>query len=76
MSTIEDFKKNLRVMGIGGLFSYYGSFKSKRLGKYLMYSTNMAKNIIIKTDKDTIVISPEEPDEALKAIKEFLLSKD
>ncbi|MBA4167147.1 MAG: hypothetical protein H0X41_06340 [Chitinophagaceae bacterium] len=47
--------------GAGGLFGYYGNFRSLRIGKMKLYTTRRDRRILITTtDDDLIIISPDD----------------
>jgi hypothetical protein len=60
---------SFRIFGSGGLFGYYGVFKSFPLGSMTWYATSRRHPILIKTtDGRRIVISP---DNAPDVVDEF-----
>jgi hypothetical protein len=51
----------IRTWGSGGLFGYYGNFRSLRIGKMKLYTTRRDNRILITTvDDDLILISPDD----------------
>lgn len=51
----------IRTWGSGGLFGYYGHFRSTRLGKLKLYTTRRNNRILITTVDDyRLVISPDD----------------
>jgi hypothetical protein len=59
----------LRVFGVGGFCGSYGYFWSLRLGLFKAYITNTQTLIFIKYgDNKKILLSPERPEEFLRAI--------
>lgn len=58
--TADDFRKCIRLWGSGGLFGYYGSFKTGRLGKCKWYMTNRSNSVIVVTGEMTAVLSPND----------------
>lgn len=61
--TIPDlFKLKIsRTFGNGGLFGYYGMFSTAEYGPLNCQLTSVKNVIIVKTSKDTYVLSPAEP---------------
>lgn len=57
-------KFQFRTFGIGGLFGYFGRFN----GTEKWFVTNRNKKIKLITSGQIFVISPEEPEEFLKAL--------
>lgn len=53
--------KAARLFGSGGLFGYYGKFRSADLGVHDRYVTDCKKSVVIYADK-TYVISPDRPE--------------
>jgi hypothetical protein len=47
--TPDDFTGCLRLWGNGGLFGYYGLFRTAKLGKCYWYVTNRSKTVIVAT---------------------------
>ena len=51
----------MRTGGSGGVFGYYGSFRSSRIGKLKLYTTRQDKRILITTvDDNRLIISPDD----------------
>lgn len=62
LSEEEDFYGAIRTFGVGGLFGYYGSFRSRKLGNFKMNATNSRNRVIIrlKNPNQIMVISPDD----------------
>ncbi len=58
----EDFNWTIRAVGDAGLFGYYGLFANPKLGSFRAYATNRKNRvlIILKKEKDKIVLSPDD----------------
>ena len=67
-ATKDDFRGCLRLFGNGGLFGYYGLFRTSKLGKSTWYVTNRAKVVVVVTGKKTALFSPDDVDGFLAAI--------
>jgi hypothetical protein len=65
----EDFRGCLRLWGNGGLFGYYGLFRTSRLGESTWYLTNRSKAVVIITDEKTVLVSPDDTEVFLGAIR-------
>ena len=51
----------IRTWGSGGMFGYYGHFRSTRLGKIRLFTTRRSGLVLIATtDKDLILLSPDD----------------
>jgi len=67
-----DLKGSIRLFASGGLFGYFGKYKSPQLGKYNMYAGSMKSNnmLIIRMKGGKIyVISPKRKDDFLLYVK-------
>ena len=53
---------SIRTMGNGGLYSFSGKFRSRKLGSFKAYLTDFKNCVIIKRTGKTIVVSPENPE--------------
>lgn len=47
-----------RVLGSGGLFGYFGSFRNAQLGDVQLYATRRDGYVLLSTDAATYVITP------------------
>ena len=61
-ATSNDFCGGIRLFGSGGLFGYYGLFRSAKLGKSHWYVTDRAKAVVVRTSDRVVVVSPDDPD--------------
>lgn len=67
--TGDDFRGCIRLWGNGGLFGYYGLFRTSKLGKSTWYVTNRSHAVVVVTAARTVVLSPDEVDPFLEAIR-------
>lgn len=58
-----------RTGGNGGLFGYYGKYKSDRLGEHRWYVTDTAKRVVVETREGAVVVSPDDPAKFIAAVK-------
>ena len=58
----DAMKGSMRTMGNGGLFSFSGHFRNKRLGSYRAFVTDQKSCVVLVTDLRTIVVSPSSPE--------------
>ncbi len=65
----DDFQGAIRLFGNGGLFGYYGLFQTTRLGKSTWYVTNRDRTVIIVTGAKTFVVSPDDVEGFLAAVR-------
>jgi hypothetical protein len=69
IATPDDFRGCIRLFGNGGLFGYYGLFRTSKLGKCTWYVTNQSNAVVVVTGAKTAVFSPDEVDRFLAAIR-------
>ncbi|MFT3920208.1 PH domain-containing protein [Cloacibacterium sp.] len=71
INTIEENPKiglNIRTMGVGGLFGHFGYFN----GNDVWYVTNIYNKVKITMKSGKVyMISPENPEEFIKKVKNF-----
>lgn len=65
-------KSSVRKFGIGGLFSYSGMFSNQLLSTYKAYATHSKKTVVIITDKKLLVVSPDDPEEFIRSVREAM----
>ena len=61
-------KGSIRNFGNGGLLSFSGIFWNKTLGSYRAYATDWSKTLVIKLPNRVLVITPDNPEEFIKAV--------
>lgn len=61
-----------RVIGNGGIFSYYGTFCEMNGEKVKVYSTRFDQMIRIKTKQQTYYLSPQDPNGFVEAARHYL----
>ena len=62
---------SLRVLGNGGLFCFCGWFWNRKLGVYRAYVTNLRRCVVLVRTDRTLVISPEDPQRFLNALRKI-----
>lgn len=65
----DDFTGCIRLWGNGGMFGYYGSFSTSKLGRSWWYLTNRRKAVVVITDRGTTLFSPDDVDGFLAAVR-------
>jgi hypothetical protein len=65
----SDGEGMMRTAGNGGLFGYYGKYKSDRLGEHRWYVTHMARRVVVETRDGAVVMSPDDPARFIAAVK-------
>jgi hypothetical protein len=68
-ATTDDLRGCLRLFGNGGLFGYYGLFRTSKLGKSTWYVTNRGKAVVVITAAKTVLFSPDDVDGFMAAIR-------
>jgi hypothetical protein len=56
----DDLKGCIRLFGNGGLFGYYGLFRTSKLGKCSWYVTNRDNAVVLITSAKTVILSPDD----------------
>ena len=69
IATPDDFRDCIRLLGNGGLFGYYGQFRTAKLGNCTWYVTNQSHAVVVITRAGTTVVSPDDADGFLAAIR-------
>lgn len=64
----DDLRGCIRLFGSGGLFGYYGLFRTSSLGRCTWYVTNRKNAVVVIGASKTTVYSPDDVDEFLAAI--------
>ena len=65
----DDLRGCIRLWGDGGLFGYYGLFRTSKLGKCTWYVTNRTHAVVVITGAKTALFSPDDVDGFLAAIQ-------
>ncbi len=63
---------SIRTLGNGGLFSFSGKFRNKNLGNYRAFLTDQQKAVVLTFPDRKIVISPENPQDFERQLKQFI----
>lgn len=65
----DDLRGCIRLWGNGGLFGYYGLFRTTRLGRCTWYVTNRSRAAILVSGAKTALFSPDDMDGFLAAVR-------
>jgi len=68
----SDLKFAIRTFGIGGIFSYSGTFTNKKLGSMTWYLTRKDSLVMLVTKMDKIVLSPDNCQEFYNEVKKMI----
>jgi hypothetical protein len=68
-ASIDDMSGCIRLFGSGGLFGYFGLYSTSRLGRNWWYVTNRDHRVVVTGDSITAVVSPDEVDGFVAAVR-------
>jgi hypothetical protein len=68
-ATGDDFRGCIRLWGDGGLFGYYGVFRTSKLGTSTWYLTNRSNAAVVITADKTALFSPDDREGFLAAVR-------
>lgn len=57
---------SLRTFGNGGAFSFTGWYWNRRLGAYRAFVTDLRRTVVLRYERQTVVLSPEDPEKFLR----------
>jgi hypothetical protein len=66
----DDFLGCIRLWGSGGLFGYYGLFRTSKLGRSTWYVTDRSLAVVLIGASKTVLFSPDDVQGFLAAIRE------
>jgi len=58
----QAMEKSIRLWGNGGLFSFTGNFRNRKLGFYQAYATDPRRAVILRFPQRIIVLTPDNPE--------------
>jgi hypothetical protein len=67
----DAMRRSLRLCGNGGMFSITGWYRNSALGNYRAFVTNLEKTVVLRFAANTIVVSPENPEQFVSEISQF-----
>lgn len=65
----DDLRGRIRLWGSGGLFGYYGLFRTTSLGRNTWYVTHRKNAVVVAAEAKTTLYSPDDVDGFLAAIQ-------
>lgn len=68
-ATPEDLRGRIRIWGSGGMFGYYGLFRTSRLGTCRWHMTNRQNAVIVFPGQGTTLFSPDDVHGFLAAVR-------
>jgi hypothetical protein len=72
----EVFKGSLRLFGNGGIFSFTGLFWKRGVGCYRSFATDPARAVILKFEKRTIVVTPDDTQRFIVRVRTHLANRE
>jgi hypothetical protein len=66
----EAMNNSIRLWGNGGVFSFTGRFRNRKLGQYDVYATDPRRSVVLKLPRKTVVVTPDQPERFVQAILE------
>ena len=69
-----DAMKGSVRFGNGGLFCIAGFFRNGKLGNYRAYATDPKLAVVLKFSDKTVVVTPDNPEQFVAALKEIVAS--
>ncbi len=70
-ASFADLRCAIRLWASGGLFGYYGWFRTGGLGPARWYVTNRSKSVVVVSDAGTYVLSPDDVEGFLAAVRPY-----
>ncbi|HEY9262526.1 PH domain-containing protein [Chitinophaga sp.] len=70
--TEEDLGSSSRLLALGGVFGYLGTYRSSEIGKYQRWCTNRENLVLIESDKQKWLISPSEAEDFVKKVNKII----
>jgi hypothetical protein len=61
---------SIRACGNGGFYSFTGWYYNRELGSYHAYITDRAQAVVLRWDKRTVVVTPDDPERFVQALNE------
>jgi hypothetical protein len=69
IATRDDLSGCLRLFGSGGMFGYFGLFRTSGLGKCWWYATRRDRMVVLITGTRTTLYSPDDPGGFVDAVR-------
>lgn len=64
---VEELGPTIRTFGVGGLFGWFGSFRSAELGPFRLHATRLDRLVLVPQDGRPLIVSVDRPDELIAA---------
>lgn len=66
---IHELQSSIRLVSVGGVFGWYGTFQSPTLGEFKMFATRLDRLVLMDFQGERIVVSVDEPDALLALLQ-------
>lgn len=66
---IHELQSSIRLVSVGGLFGWYGTFQSPTLGEFKMFATRLDRLLLMDFHGERIVVSVDQPDQLLALLQ-------
>ncbi|PSL43730.1 PH (Pleckstrin Homology) domain-containing protein [Chitinophaga niastensis] len=70
--TEEELGSSSRLLAVGGVFGYLGTYRSSEIGKYERWCTNRENLVLIESYNKKWIISPSEADDFVKSVNKII----
>ena len=67
----QAMKRSLRLFGNGGLFSFSGIFRNRKLGNYRALATDPKRSVVLDLGQRKVVVTPDRPSRMAQKLKEM-----
>lgn len=71
----KDLRFSIRTFGIGGVFGFSGSYTNKKFGDMTWYFTRKDKLVMIVTNTQKFILSPDKSEDFLKEVQKMIDEK-
>ena len=68
----DAMKKSIRTFGNGGLFSFSGKYRNRKLGPYRAFATNPELSVILRFPGRVVIVTPESPTEFVRMLERVM----
>ena len=69
-------RHSLRLCGNGGLFSFTGLFRSRKLGNYRLFATDVKRAVVLSFGERKVVVTPKSPCQFLAGVARAVPTAD
>ena len=63
----DQLRYAMRIFGVGGMFGYYGKFRTSKMGTMTWYATRRDRFVLVETiEGKKIILTPDEPEKLIQ----------